>query len=170
MLTEENRDAFALSKKIHYPRCKPTYSWSWLPWVQRRCWVRHKKALLLADEEDFTIIKFVDEQVDVTYEIDEKHKKCVMYEGKQKSTCLMLSKASCGTATTTLLWYKLLNETLIKDGFKLNPYILFFSNKMVDRKQCTIMHHGDGTNILCMSPLVLEHINQTRKKSLFQQR
>ena len=67
----------------------------------------------------------------------------------------MLSKTLCGTATADLLWYKLLTETLIKEGFQLNPHDLCVVNKMVDDKQCTIIYHVDDTKILHMSTLVL---------------
>ena len=41
-----------------------------------------KGAFLLDDQEDFATVKFVNEQVYMMCEIDEKHKKCATFEGK----------------------------------------------------------------------------------------
>ena len=69
-----------------------------------------KGAFLLANQEDFTTFKFVNDQVDAMCEIDKKYKKHITCEGKQKLLCFMLSKALHGTATVALLWFKLLTQ------------------------------------------------------------
>ena len=70
----------------------------------------------------------------------------------------MLSKASCGTATVSLLRFKLLTETLIKEGLKLTSCASCVANKMVDDKQCTIVHHVHDTKISHVNPLVVVNV------------
>ena len=62
-----------------------------------------KEVLLLANQEDFTIVTFASEKFDTTHEIDEKHKNQASRKGKKKSLHLMLSKEFHGTTTATLL-------------------------------------------------------------------
>ena len=69
----------------------------------------------------------------------------------------MLSNSLHVTLNSALLWFKLLAETIIKDGFKLNPYDLCVA-KMIDKKQCTTMHHVDETKISHMNPLVINNV------------
>ena len=71
-------------------------------------------AFLHAPQKDFTVIKFVNEQVDILCQIDNKHNEYVEYEGKNKVIYLMLNQAMCGTLMATLLWHELLTKTLLK--------------------------------------------------------
>ena len=80
-------------------------------------------ACLHAKQKDFTVLKFVNEQVDIMCEIDKKCIDYVTYEKQNKVLYLMLSKALCGTLTASLLWFELLTSTLIHHNFKLNPHI-----------------------------------------------
>ena len=52
----------------------------------------------------------------------------------------------------------MLTETLIKDGFKLNTHDICSSNKMVDVKQCKMMHHVDDTKTSLMNLLVVDNV------------
>ena len=55
-------------------------------------------------------------------------------EGKNRVLYLMLSKALYRTLTAAILWYEILTDTLLVDGFKLNPYDLCVANKDVNSK------------------------------------
>jgi len=55
-------------------------------------------------------------------------------EGKNRVLYLMLSKALYGTLTAAILWYEILTDTLLADGFKLNPYNLCIMNKDINGK------------------------------------
>ena len=62
-------------------------------------------AFLCAAQKNFTIVKFVDKQVDIICEIEPDYKKFVTHEGSKKVLCLMLLKVLYGTLTVSLLWY-----------------------------------------------------------------
>ena len=61
-----------------------------------------KGAYLYAHQKDFTVIKFVAEQVDIMCEIDPEYEKYVTYEGKNKVLYLSLLHALYGTLTAAL--------------------------------------------------------------------
>ena len=101
---------------------------------------------LLAEQDDFTVIKFFYEQVDLTCLIDDFSLDCVV-EGNYETLCLVLNKALCGASKVTLLRCNLLTDTLVEQDFKLNPHDLCEANAVVKGKQCTIMLHADDTKM-----------------------
>ena len=58
-----------------------------------------------------------------------------------------LQKALYGTLQATLLFWKLLSDTLVEWGFKLSDYDKCVANKTINGKQCTIIWHVDDLNI-----------------------
>ena len=92
-------------------------------------------------------MKFINKQVDILCDIKSEYKKYVITEGKNKVLFLILSKALYRTLKAAILWYKTLTDTLLVDGFKLNPYDLCIANKDVNDKQYTIIYHVDDMNI-----------------------
>ena len=56
-----------------------------------------KGAFLHAPEKDFTVMRFVNEQVETSCNVNEEHVDYVTTEGKNKILYLMLSKALYGT-------------------------------------------------------------------------
>ena len=93
-----------------------------------------KGVCLRAEQDDFTVVKFVDEQVDVMWLIDGSYEDYVVVEGNTKVLCLVLNKALHGTVKVALLWHKLLTDTLVECGFKLNPCYSHVANAMVKGK------------------------------------
>ena len=94
-----------------------------------------KGLILHYEQKDFTFVKFINEQVNTLCDIDESYEQHVEYEGKNATLNLMLSKELCGTATVAIIWYETLTNTLINDGFKLNPHDLCVTNKIFNRKK-----------------------------------
>ena len=78
-------------------------------------------------------------------QVNKKHNKHVTPEVKLKVLCLMLNQALHGTATAAICWHELLINTLYNHGFKLNPCDYCVTNAIFNKKQCTIIHHVDGT-------------------------
>ena len=111
-----------------------------------------------ATQDDFTVIKFVDDQVDIMCRIDEAFREHVVYEGGHKALYLVLNKALCGTVKASLLWHNLLTSTLVQYGFKLNPYDLCVANAIINDKQCTIIWHVDDTKISHVDSAVVDDI------------
>ena len=117
-----------------------------------------KGACLHATQDDFTVIKFVDDQVDIMCRIDEAFREHVVDEGGHKALYLVLNKALCGTVKASLLWHNLLTSNLVQHGFKLNPYDLCVANAIINKKQCTIIWHVDDTKIFHVDSAVVDDI------------
>jgi len=72
-----------------------------------------KGVYLHTHQKDFSIVKFIDEQVNIIYEIESDYKKFVTHEGSKKVLYLMLLKALYSTLTASLLWYNFLVSKLL---------------------------------------------------------
>ena len=57
-----------------------------------------------------------------------------------------------------MLYYKKFVKSLVKKGFKLNPYDGCVSNKVVNGKQVTICFHVDDCKILHKSTKVVDNV------------
>ena len=57
-----------------------------------------------------------------------------------------------------LLFWRLLSDTLIEWGFKLNEYNKCVANKIINGKQCTIIWHVDNLKILHVDPKVVNDL------------
>ena len=74
-----------------------------------------KGSFLHASQKYFTVIKFVNEEVEILCLMGKNHEQHVDREGKNSVTCMMLNQALYGTLTGSMLWCKLLTGTLIKN-------------------------------------------------------
>ena len=100
-------------------------------------------AYLLADQDDFVIVKFTGESVDVLCDVDEGYKQYVSIENGKKVLYLQLLKALYGCLRFALLWYELYSSKLQGMGFILNPYETCVANKTINGKQCSIGYYVD---------------------------
>ena len=89
---------------------------------------------LRAEQDDFTAVKFINEQVGVMISINPQYKNYVTMKGKNKVLHLMLYKAMYGTVRSAILCCTLLTETLVDLGFKLNQYDLCITNSTIRGK------------------------------------
>ena len=76
---------------------------------------------------------------------------------------LNLRKAIYGTLQAVLLFWRLLSDTLIEWGFKLNNYVI--ANKIINRKQCTIIWHVDNLKISHIDKKLVENIINNLNKN-----
>ena len=68
------------------------------------------------------------------------YRKCIWHDKIGKSMLyVQLNKAIYGTLQAALLFWELLSNTHKGRGFKINPYDHCVANKIVNRKQCTII-------------------------------
>jgi len=104
-------------------------------------------AYLLADMDEYTLLKLTGEAVDILCKVNPRYKQFVTIERGQRVLYLRLLKALYGCVRSALLWYQLFVGTLERIGFKLNPYDLCIANKLVEGKQCTIAWHVDDMKI-----------------------
>jgi hypothetical protein len=76
-----------------------------------------------------------------------------------------LRKSLYGTLQVALLFWKLLSDTLIDWGFKLNDYNKCVANKTINGKQCTIIWRVNNLKISHVENKVVEHIIDKLKKN-----
>jgi hypothetical protein len=115
-------------------------------------------AYLHADMEDFVLLKLVGEAVDIMCQVNPKYEKFVVIENGKKVLYLQLLKALYGCVQSALLWYNLLTNTLVRMGFKLNPYDLCVANSQIKGKQCTVAWYVDDNKILHVDDTVVTDI------------
>jgi hypothetical protein len=104
-------------------------------------------AYLLADMDEFVLIKLTGDAVDIMCKANPEYEKFVTIENGKRVLYLRLLKALYGCVRSALLWYELFSSTLQGMGFELNPYDLCVANKMINEKQCTIGWYVDDTKI-----------------------
>jgi hypothetical protein len=102
-------------------------------------------AYLKAFMDDFVIMKFTGESVDILCKMSPSHTKHVVLEGGTKVLYVILVKALYGCVKSALLWYELFSGTLQGMGFELNPYDSCIANSTIGGKQCTIAWYVDDT-------------------------
>ena len=71
---------------------------------------------------------------------------------------IKLRKALCGTLQVTLLFWKLLSNTLKEWGFKINDYDQCLANKTINGNQCTISWHLDDLKISHVDKNIVEEV------------
>ena len=81
----------------------------------------------------------------------------VIEKGK-KVLYLQLLKALYGCVQSALLWYNLFTNTLVRMGFKLNPYNLCVANSQIKGKQCTVAWYVDDNKISHVDDTVVTDI------------
>jgi len=115
-------------------------------------------AYLKAEMDDFVLMKFTGQSVDIMCEMNAKYTEFVVVEGETKVLYVRLLKALYGCVKSALLWYDLFTNTLQGMGFVLNPYDKCVANCMIDGKQCTIAWYVDDTKISHISHKVVTEI------------
>jgi hypothetical protein len=118
-------------------------------------------AYLNAQMDDFVLIKFTGESVDILLSMEPAYTKFVTYEKGVKTLYGRLKKALYGCVKSALLWYKLLQGTLKTMGFTINPYDPCVANCMIEGSQCTIAWYVDDTKISHVNPEVVTRVIET---------
>ena len=87
--------------------------------------------------------------VELIVKLDPSLYRKYIWENKKGKLMLYvkLKKALYGTLQVALLFWRLPSDTLIEWGFKLNKYDKCIANKIINRKQCTIIWHVDNLKI-----------------------
>ena len=75
-------------------------------------------------------------------------------------------RAIYGCLESVMLWYNLYVTTSKGMGFELNPYNLCVANKIINRKQCTIVWYVDDNTISHADPYVVDSIIQELTKKI----
>ena len=115
-------------------------------------------AYLLADMDDYVIIKLTEESADIMCKTNKSYKKYVTYERGKPVLYMRLLKALYGCMKSALLWYQMLKGKLEKMGFKLNPYDPCVANMDVEGSQCTICWYVDDVKISHKNKHVVDEV------------
>ena len=115
-------------------------------------------AYLKAHMDDFVLIKFTDESVDILITMDPKYADLVTIENGSRVLYARLNKALYGCVKSALLWYNVFHDTLQKLGFTINPYDPCIANCMIEGAQCTIAWYVDDTKISHVNPDVVTRV------------
>ena len=115
-------------------------------------------AYLKADMDDFVVMKFTGESVDILCNMNPEHTNFVSNEKGNKVLYVRLVKAIYGCVKSALLWYDLFHNTLKEIGFLLNPYDSCIANCTINGKQCTIAWYVDDNKISHVDPDVVTSI------------
>ena len=96
-------------------------------------------------------------------EVNPEFKEHVIYENDRKNRsikCLYVRilRALYGCIKSALLWYELYSSTLIKMGFKINPYVRCEANKVINGHRCTIVFYVDDNKISHRDPVVVSSV------------
>lgn len=104
-------------------------------------------AYLKARMEDFVLMKFTGETVDILCDIDPSYKEYVTIENGEKVLYVELLKALYGCVQSALLWYELFSGSLVDMGFELNPFDMCIANATINGSQCTVCIYVDDNKI-----------------------
>ena len=121
---------------------------------------------LLADQDDFIVVKLTGESVDVLCDVDNGYKEYVTLEKGKKVLYVQLLKALYGCLRSALLWYELYTTKLKSMGFELNPYDPCVANKTINEKQCFIGYYVDDDIATHDSDKVLKQVAETVEKQV----
>jgi Reverse transcriptase (RNA-dependent DNA polymerase) len=115
-------------------------------------------AYLKADMEDYVLMKFTGESVDILCKMNPEHTTFVVYENGIKVLYARLDKAIYGCVKSALLWYNLFTSRLKDMGFVLNAYDPCIANCDIDGSQCTVAWYVDDNKISHKDPAVVTRI------------
>jgi hypothetical protein len=115
-------------------------------------------AYLKAFMDDFVLMKFTGDSVDILCKMNPENVKNTTVENGTKVLYVRLIKAIYGCVKSALLWYDLFHGHLKDMGFALNPYDSCVANCTIEGKQCTIAWYVDDTKISHVNPEVVTSI------------
>ena len=121
-------------------------------------------AFLLADMDDFVLVRITGEAVDIMCDVNYDYKAYVTMERGKMVLYMQLVKALYGCVRSAILWYETFCECLEQLGFKLNRYDPCVANKMVNGEQCTICWYVDDCKISHKDPNVVTWVIDNTEK------
>ena len=117
-------------------------------------------AFLQAYMDDFVVVVFEDDMVDLMVETEPSFGEYVYITSKGKKLLyVQLRKAMYGCLKAARLWWKEFSTHLTEQmGFTLNPYENCVANKDIEGSQCTIIWHVDDLKISHRSKEVVKEV------------
>ena len=115
-------------------------------------------AYLLANMDDFVLVKINGTAVDIMCKVNATFKEYVCIEKGKKALYLQLTKALYGCIQPALLLCETFKGCLMNMGFQINPYDPCVANKIIDNHQCTICWYVDDTKISHHDSKVIDEV------------
>jgi hypothetical protein len=113
-------------------------------------------AYLNADMKSAGVFIELDEVLsDILVSIDPSYSKFIRKNGKM---VVELKKALYGCIESAKLWYDLLSQTLIRDGYTMNPLDKCVFNKTIDGVQITVVIYVDDLFMASVSDFLLDKL------------
>ena len=109
------------------------------------------------------LMKLVGQFVDIMCNVNPEHIKNVIDENGKKVLYMEVLQAIYGCIESALRWYELFSETLVKEGWEINPYDKCVANKIINGKQCTIVWYVDDNKISHEDPNVVTEVIELMK-------
>ena len=114
-------------------------------------------------EDKKVILKLQGVFVDIMCDVNPDFKPHIVFEKNRKGKpvkCLYMRvlRALYGCIESALLWYELYSSTLMKLGFKINPYDRCVANKQINGSQCTVVFYVDDNKISHKDPAVVTSV------------
>lgn len=122
------------------------------------------RAFLLADMDDYVLVRITGEAVDIMCDVNKDYKAYVTIEKGKKVLYMQLMKALYGCVKSALLWYETFCECLEQLGFQLNRFDPCVANKIVNGEQCTICWYVDDCKISHKDPDVVTWVIDSIEK------
>ena len=111
----------------------------------------------------YLLMKLVGQFVDIMCKVNPEHIKNVIYENGKKVLYMEVLQAIYGCIESALRWYELFSETLVKEGWEINPYDKCVANKMINSKQCKIVWYVDDNKISHEDPNLVTEVIELMK-------
>eukprot|EP00957_Ditylum_brightwellii_P138825 10582077-Ditylum_brightwellii.AAC.1 len=93
------------------------------------------------------------------------HDKYVVHKGKSKVLYICILMALYGIIVLLLLFYKKFRRDIGSIGFEINLYNVCVANRMVNRKQHTVMWHVDDVKSSHIDPKVNNEFHHWRESN-----
>lgn len=118
----------------------------------------------LDETNERIIMKIRGVLVDILCEMDDKYKDYIILENGRRVVYVHILKAIYGLLVSAMLFYRKLSNSLIEDGYVINPYDICVANKMVNGKQHTVTWHVDDLKSSHVDPEVNNEFIKSMKK------
>jgi hypothetical protein len=123
-------------------------------------------ASMQADMDELVHMKLEGNMAKLVVKLEPKlYQKYIQIERGKRVLYVGLKKALYGTLRAALLFWKKLSAQLQEWGFEINSYEWCVANKMIDRKECTILWHIDNLKISHIEYKVVSSVIQQFEKT-----
>ena len=94
----------------------------------------HQAKLASKENNERVLLKLASNFADAMYQVNSEYKQNATCEMGRKVLCMEVIQVIYRCIESALRWYKLFSETLVKEGWKINPYGKCVANKVINDK------------------------------------